>query len=104
MGDMFEMPAVRIAPVDKDHGVLGLGCWAFGGKQWGGQEDAEGEDPVVELQLAPVDQSRDGHRRNRLGDAGDAKQRKRLRRFFLVDIGVTETTGVNEPTVLHNRQ
>lgn len=32
---------VRIGPGDKTHASLGLGCWAFGGAQWGGQDDAE---------------------------------------------------------------
>lgn len=35
------MPTVQIAPVVKAHGVLGLGCWSFGGAQWGGQDDED---------------------------------------------------------------
>ena len=33
------MPQTTIPPVGKPHGVLGLGCWAFGGGAWGGQDD-----------------------------------------------------------------
>ncbi len=35
------MPAARVASVDTAHGVLGLGCWAFGGSQWGYQDDSD---------------------------------------------------------------
>ena len=35
------MPTTRIPPVGRCHGVLGLGCWAFGGAQWGGQDDGD---------------------------------------------------------------
>ncbi len=35
------LPTVRIEPVDKPHNVLALGCWAFGGREWGGQDDAD---------------------------------------------------------------
>ena len=31
----------RIGNVDKEHGVLALGCWTFGGTQWGGQDDGD---------------------------------------------------------------
>ncbi len=41
MDNALETPAVTIPPVDKEHGVVGLGCWAFGGRQWGGQDDAD---------------------------------------------------------------
>ncbi len=34
------MPQATIPPVDKQHGVLALGCWSFAGAAWGGQEDA----------------------------------------------------------------
>jgi len=34
------MKTVRIDPVDKEHGVMGLGCWSFGG-EWGPQADAD---------------------------------------------------------------
>jgi aryl-alcohol dehydrogenase-like predicted oxidoreductase len=34
-------PLVTIKPVAKQHSALGLGCWVFGGAQWGGQEDAD---------------------------------------------------------------
>ena len=38
------MKTVTIGPVDKPHGVLALGCWAFGGRHWGGaDDDAAGE-------------------------------------------------------------
>ena len=40
MGE-FKMPTVRIGNVPKEHGVLGLGCWAFGQSYWAGQEDAD---------------------------------------------------------------
>ncbi len=33
------IPQVTIPPVEKSHGVLALGCWAFGGGGWGGQDD-----------------------------------------------------------------
>ena len=32
---------VVIPPSDKTHHQLALGCWAFGGSQWGGQEDED---------------------------------------------------------------
>lgn len=35
------MATTRIAPVDKTHGVAALGCWTFGGSQWGGQNDSD---------------------------------------------------------------
>ncbi len=41
MDNALEMPVVTIPPVDKEHGAVGLGCWAFGGRQWGGQDDAD---------------------------------------------------------------
>ena len=31
----------RIGSVDKESNVLALGCWAFGGSQWGGQDDED---------------------------------------------------------------
>ena len=31
----------RIGPDPVGHCALGLGCWSFGGTQWGGQEDAD---------------------------------------------------------------
>ena len=34
-------PQITIAPSPKSHCALGLGCWVFGGAQWGGQEDAD---------------------------------------------------------------
>ncbi len=34
-------PVVTIAPSTKAACALGLGCWVFGGAQWGGQEDAD---------------------------------------------------------------
>lgn len=34
-----ELEMTTIAPVKKKHAVLGLGCWAFGGEAWGGQDD-----------------------------------------------------------------
>ncbi len=33
------MPRTTIGPDDRVQGVLGLGCWAFGGAGWGGQDD-----------------------------------------------------------------
>ena len=33
------MPTTTIPPTDKPQGVLGLGCWAFAGAAWGGQDD-----------------------------------------------------------------
>ena len=35
------LPTVRIEPVDKPHNMLALGCWPFGGREWGGQDDAD---------------------------------------------------------------
>lgn len=32
-------PVVTIKPSDRPQCALGLGCWVFGGAQWGGQED-----------------------------------------------------------------
>jgi aryl-alcohol dehydrogenase-like predicted oxidoreductase len=32
---------VKIGPDPAGHCALGLGCWVFGGAQWGGQEDAD---------------------------------------------------------------
>lgn len=32
---------VKIGPDPVAHCALGLGCWVFGGTQWGGQEDAD---------------------------------------------------------------
>ena len=32
---------VHILPLETEHSMLGLGCWSFGGTQWGGQEDAD---------------------------------------------------------------
>lgn len=40
---------VKIRPVDKEHSALGLGCWVFGGSQWGGQKD---EDSTSAMQTA----------------------------------------------------
>lgn len=34
-------PVITIKPSDKPQCALGLGCWVFGGAQWGGQEDAD---------------------------------------------------------------
>ncbi|NPV45980.1 MAG: aldo/keto reductase [Armatimonadetes bacterium] len=42
-------PVIKIEPVDKPQCALGLGCWAFGGSQWGGQED---EDSRAAMQAA----------------------------------------------------
>ncbi len=39
MPETTTMPQATIPPVPKPHGVLGLGCWAFGGAAWGGQDD-----------------------------------------------------------------
>lgn len=36
-----KLPTRRIGGIDFDATVLALGCWAFGGSQWGGQEDAD---------------------------------------------------------------
>jgi aryl-alcohol dehydrogenase-like predicted oxidoreductase len=41
MSHHIKSPAVTIAPVENPHCALGLGCWVFGGAQWGGQEDAD---------------------------------------------------------------
>jgi len=35
------LPVVKIEPVDKPHSMLALGCWPFGGREWGGQDDAD---------------------------------------------------------------
>ena len=42
------MPTTRIEPVDKTHGVLALGCWAFGGEGWGKQDDRDSLDAMRE--------------------------------------------------------
>lgn len=34
-------PVITIKPTDKAQCALGLGCWVFGGAQWGGQEDED---------------------------------------------------------------
>jgi len=36
----------RIGHGDKTHNTLGLGCWTFGGAQWGGQDDDESLDAM----------------------------------------------------------
>jgi len=41
MSGHVKSPAVTIQPVSTPHCALGLGCWVFGGAQWGGQEDAD---------------------------------------------------------------
>lgn len=48
MSKKIQMKRVRIEPVDKDHSVLGLGCWSFGG-EWGPQND---EDSLAALRTA----------------------------------------------------
>ncbi|NLC59435.1 MAG: aldo/keto reductase [Armatimonadetes bacterium] len=35
------IPTRRLGGIDFDATVLALGCWAFGGAAWGGQEDAD---------------------------------------------------------------
>jgi aryl-alcohol dehydrogenase-like predicted oxidoreductase len=37
------MQTTTIDPVTKPQSVLGLGCWAFAGAAWGGQDDAKSE-------------------------------------------------------------
>jgi len=39
MSGANEMPMVKITPAGKTLSVLGLGCWSYGGSQWGGQDD-----------------------------------------------------------------
>jgi len=46
-----EMETRKIGRIDFAPGVLALGCWAFGGAQWGGQEDADSID-AIETALA----------------------------------------------------
>jgi aryl-alcohol dehydrogenase-like predicted oxidoreductase len=41
MSHHLKPPLVTIKPVAKEQCALGLGCWVFGGAQWGGQEDAD---------------------------------------------------------------
>ncbi|MDH7570593.1 MAG: aldo/keto reductase [Armatimonadota bacterium] len=36
-----KLPVRKMGRIDFDATVLGLGCWAFGGANWGGQEDAD---------------------------------------------------------------
>jgi myo-inositol catabolism protein IolS len=36
----------RIGTVDKEHPQLALGCWTFGGAQWGGQEDPDSREAM----------------------------------------------------------
>ncbi len=45
----MKIPTRQIGSIPFDATVLGLGCWAFGGSQWGGQEDA---DSVSAMQAA----------------------------------------------------
>lgn len=49
MSPHHKAPVVTIKPVAKPHCALGLGCWVFGGAQWGGQEDT---DSVTAMQAA----------------------------------------------------
>lgn len=46
--EKIDMRTVRIDPVEKDHSVLGLGCWSFGG-EWGPQDD---QDSLAALRTA----------------------------------------------------
>lgn len=39
MATPVKPPVITIPPSDKAQCALGLGCWVFGGAQWGGQED-----------------------------------------------------------------
>ncbi len=48
MSEKTPMKQVRIDPVEKDHSVMGLGTWAYGG-EWGPQDDA---DSLAALQAA----------------------------------------------------
>jgi myo-inositol catabolism protein IolS len=68
------MQTIRIDPVDKEHGVMGLGCWSFGG-EWGPQADADSLDALrtaIDLGLNHIDTAEaygKGHSEQLVGQA-----------------------------------
>ena len=72
----------RIGDVSKEHKTLGLGCWTFGGAQWGGQDDGESLRAMaraLELGLTHFDTASgygSGHSERLVGGFMDGKRDK----------------------------
>lgn len=57
MTERIDMPQTRIEPVDKDHSVMGLGTWSYGG-EWGPQQDADSAEALrlaLDLGITHID-------------------------------------------------
>ncbi|MBI3921347.1 MAG: aldo/keto reductase [Armatimonadetes bacterium] len=95
MTDYIRQPSVTINPVTKRHCALGLGCWVFGGTQWGGQEDSESVsamDSALDLGITHFDTA-SGYGGGRSESVvGDFLQGKRERVFLASKFFPGETT------------
>ena len=60
MVESADIPKVRIEPVDKSHGRLALGCWAFGGHRWPEQADRWGDHFYPSGTVIPFSYNRSG--------------------------------------------
>ena len=62
------------------------------------------ESAIVEFQLAPFDQLKNGRGRDGLADAGNAEQSVRIDRKMPCDIGVTEAARIDDAAMPRDGQ